>query len=136
MIRGQQSYPHVGDGNRLIAIIRHHKKNRQQSRGREVGGKTAQETRFYLTSLVLLAHLLGLVVRSHWSVENSLHWGLDMVFRDDECRVRTDHAPANFATIRHMAQNLIRKAPGKTSVRLKRKAAGWDDDFLAELIGR
>jgi predicted transposase YbfD/YdcC len=70
------------------------------------------------------------------SIENSLHRVLDMIFRDDECRVRTDHAPANFATIRLMAHNLVRKAPGKTSLRLKRKAAGWDDDFLAQLIAR
>ena len=101
---------------------------------REVAGKTEQETRYYITSLVLLAHLLGPVVRSHWSVENSLHWVMDMVFRDDECRVRTDHAPANFAAIKHMAQNLLRNAPGKSSVRSRRKAAGWDDDFLASLI--
>lgn len=103
---------------------------------REIGGKTEQETRFYITSLVLLAHLLGPVVRSHWSVENSLHWVMDMVFRDDECRVRTDHAPANFAAIKHMAQNLLRNAPGKSSLRSSRKAAGWDDDFLASLVVR
>src|SRR3954452_4326828 len=54
---------------------------------REIGGKTEQETRFYITSLVMLAHLLGPVVRSHWSVENSLHWIMDMIFRDDECRI-------------------------------------------------
>jgi predicted transposase YbfD/YdcC len=103
---------------------------------REIGGKIEQETRFYITSLVLLAHLLGPIIRSHWAIENSLHWVMDMIFRDDECRVRTDHAPANFATIKHMAHNLIRKAPGKASLRLKRKAAGWDDDFLAGLIAR
>ncbi|MFL5255084.1 MAG: ISAs1 family transposase [Rhodopila sp.] len=101
---------------------------------REIGGKTEQETRFYITSLVLLAQLLGPVGRSHWSVENSLHWVMDMVFRDDECRVRTDHAPANFAAIKHMAQNLLRNAPGKSSLRSRRKAAGWDDNFLASLI--
>jgi predicted transposase YbfD/YdcC len=101
---------------------------------REIGGKTEQETRYYITSLVLLAHLLGPVVRSHWSIENRLHWIMDMVFRDDECRVRTDHAPANFAAIKHMAQNLLRNAPGKSSLRSTRKAAGWDDDFLASLI--
>src|SRR4051794_36489510 len=101
---------------------------------REIGGKTEQETRFYITSLVLLAQLLGPVVRSHWSVENSLHWIMDMVFRDDECRVRTEHAPANFAAIKHMAQNLLRHAPGKSSLRSRRKAAGWDDDFLASLV--
>src|SRR6266849_4972622 len=103
---------------------------------REIAGKIEQETRFYITSLMLLAHLMGPIIRSHWAIENSLHWVMDMIFRDDECRVRTDHAPANFATIKHMAHNLIRLAPGKASLRLKRKAAGWDDDFLAALITR
>lgn len=101
---------------------------------RELPDKTERETRFDITSLVLTANLPGLIVRSHWAIGNSLHWVMDMVFRDDECRVRTDHAPANFTTIKHMAHNLLRKAPGKTSLRLKRKAAAWDDDFLASLI--
>jgi predicted transposase YbfD/YdcC len=100
---------------------------------RESGEKTEFETRFYITSLLLLAAQLGPVVRSHWAVE-SMHWVMDMIFRDDECRVRTDHAPANFTTIKHMAHNLIRRAPGKDSFRLRRKVAGWDDDFLASLI--
>jgi predicted transposase YbfD/YdcC len=101
---------------------------------REIGDKIEQETRFYITSLVWLAHQLGPVVRSHWAIENSLHWIMDMIFRDDECRIRTEHAPANFTTLRHMAHNLIRKAAGKHSFRLKRKIAAWDDDFLASLI--
>jgi predicted transposase YbfD/YdcC len=101
---------------------------------REISGKIEQETRFYLTSLVMLAALLGPVVRSHWAIENSLHWVMDMVFRDDECRVRTDHAPANFTTIKHMAHNLLRKASTKDSLRLRRKVAAWDDEFLASLI--
>ena len=96
--------------------------------------KIERETRFYITSLVWLAHQMGPVIRSHWSVENSLHWVMDMIFRDDECRIRTDHAPANFTTIKHMAHNLIRRAPGKDSFRLKRKVAAWDDEFLASLI--
>jgi predicted transposase YbfD/YdcC len=100
---------------------------------RETGAKIESETRFYITSLVLAAVLLGPIIRSHWSVE-SMHWVMDRVFRDDECRVRTDHAPANFTTIKHMAHNLIRKAPGKDSLRLRRKVAAWDDDFLASLI--
>ena len=77
---------------------------------------------------------LGPVVRGHWSVENSLHWVMDMIFRDDECRVRTDHAPANFTTLKHMAHNLIRRAPGKDSLRLRRKVAAWDDEFLVSLV--
>ena len=101
---------------------------------REIGDRIERETRFYITSLVLAAHLIGPVIRSHWAVENILHWVLDMVFRDDECRVRKDHAPANFTTLKHMAHNLIRKAPGKDSLRLKRKVAAWDDEFLVSLV--
>ena len=66
------------------------------------------------------------MVRDHWAIENRLHWVLDRVFRDDECRVRTDHAPTNFTTIEHRALNLIRRA--------SRKAAAWNDDYLASLI--
>ncbi|MDA8253798.1 MAG: ISAs1 family transposase [Rhodospirillales bacterium] len=101
---------------------------------REIGGKTERETRFYITSLTAPADRVGAAIRDHWSIENGLHWVMDMTFRDDECRVRTDNAPANLAVIRHMAQNLIRRAPGKTSLRLRRKTAGWDDDYLASLV--
>src|ERR1700733_6572238 len=101
---------------------------------REIGDKVERETRFYITSLALLATMLAPIIRSHWAIENSLHGVMDMVFRDDECRLRTDHAPANFCTIKHMAHNLVRLAPGKASLRLKRKTAGWDDDFLASLV--
>jgi predicted transposase YbfD/YdcC len=101
---------------------------------REIDDKVERETRFYITSLVWLASRIGPVIRSHWAIENSLHWVMDMIFRDDECRVRTDHAPANFTTIKHIAHNLIRKAPGKDSFRLKRKVATWDDEFLTSLV--
>src|SRR5215472_802999 len=101
---------------------------------REIGDKIERETRFYITSLLWFAYQLGPVIRSHWPIENSLHWVMDMIFRDDECRIRTEHAPANFTTLKHMAHNLIRKAPGKPSFRAKRKIAAWDDDFLASLI--
>lgn len=101
---------------------------------REIGDKIETETRFYITSLVWLACLLGPMVRDHWAIENSLHWVLDMVFRDDECRVRTDHAPANFTTIKHMALNLIQRVKGKQSIRASRKVAAWDDAYLASLI--
>jgi predicted transposase YbfD/YdcC len=101
---------------------------------REFSDKVERETRYYITSLVMLAHLLGPVIRAHWAIENSLHWVMDMVFRDDECRVRTNHAPANFTTIKHMAHNLLRRPSGKDSFRLRRKVAGWDDEFLASLV--
>ena len=101
---------------------------------REMSDKTERETRFYITSLVLLASQIAPLVRDHWAVENSLHWVLDMVFRDDECRLRTDHAPANFTTLKHMALNLIRRAKTKDSIRLRRKVAAWDDEFLVSLV--
>jgi predicted transposase YbfD/YdcC len=96
--------------------------------------KIERETRFYITSLALIATLIGPLIRDHWAIENGLHWVLDMVFRDDECRLRTDHAPANFTTLKHMALNLIRRAKSKDSIRLRRKVAAWDDEFLVSLI--
>ncbi len=101
---------------------------------REIDGKVERETRLYITSLKEPAKSLGAIVRSHWAVENSLHWVMDMLFRDDECRIRTEHAPANFTTVKHIALNLTRRAPGKDSLRVKRKIAAWDDDYLASLI--
>ncbi|TBU77710.1 ISAs1 family transposase [Pseudomonas daroniae] len=101
---------------------------------RELGERIERETRYYLSSLTLPADEQGPMVRDHWAVENSLHWVLDMVFRDDECRVRTANAPANFTTLKHMALNLLRRPNDKLSIRARRKAAGWDDDFLAGLI--
>jgi len=96
--------------------------------------KIEHETRFYITSLLLVASLIGPLVRDHWAVENCLHWVLDMVFRDDECRLRTNHAPANFTTLKHMALNLIRRSTSKDSIRLRRKVAAWDDEFLVSLV--
>jgi predicted transposase YbfD/YdcC len=101
---------------------------------REIGARTEHERRFYITSLERDAETLGAIIRAHWAIENSLHWIMDMTFRDDECRLRTEHAPANFTTIRHIAHNLIRKAPGKHSFRLRRKVTAWDDNFLASLL--
>jgi len=101
---------------------------------REVAGKIDREMRLYITSLVLLANQIGPMVRGHWMIENGLHWVLDMIFRDDECRVRTDNAPANFAIIKHIAYNLMRRAATKDSMRLRRKVAAGDDEFLASLI--
>jgi predicted transposase YbfD/YdcC len=101
---------------------------------RELNGKIECETRLYITSSTASAECLGAVVRGHWSIENGLHWVMDMVFRDDECRIRTDHAPANVTTLRHMACNLLRRAPGKISLRARRKLAAWNDDFLSTLL--
>lgn len=91
--------------------------------------RTERETRLYIGSLELPADRLGPIVHSHWAVENSLHWVMDMVFRDDECRVRAENAPANFTTIEHIANNLLRLPNTRDSLRSRRK-----DNFLASLI--
>ena len=101
---------------------------------REIGPKTERETRYYVTSSTLRADKLGRVVRDHWAIENSLHWVMDMTFRDDECRIRTQNAPENIVTLKHMAANLARRKKGKDSVRLALKTAAWDDEYLAKLI--
>lgn len=103
---------------------------------RETGPKIETETRFYITSSTDIADKLATVIRQHWAIENSLHWVMDMVFRDDECRVSTGHAPANFTTVKHVAHNLMRRSPAKDSMRLKRKVAAWNDDFLVSLIAQ
>ena len=101
---------------------------------RETNGKSETETRFYITSLALLAVAIGPMIRSHWMVENGLHWVLDMIFRDDECRVRTDNAPFNLAIVKHIALNVLRTGKSKDSLRMRRKVAAWDDNALAAYI--
>ena len=98
-----------------------------------IGGKTEHETRYYISSLAANAVQQGDAIRSHWGVE-AHHWVMDMVFRDDECRIRKANAPANFATIKHIASNLLRRAEGKKSLRVKRRLAAWDDTYLERLI--
>jgi len=101
---------------------------------REIDRVSRRETRYYITSTKLDAKELGPIVRDHWAVENGLHWVMDMTFRDDACRIRTDNAPENFVTLKHMAANLGRRKKGKDSLRLALKTAAWDDDYLVKLI--
>lgn len=98
-----------------------------------VGGKIERETRYYISSLGPDAPRQGDAIRAHWAVE-SHHWVMDMVFRDDECRIRRDNAPANFATIKHIAANLMRAKADKNSMRVKRRLAAWDEAYLESLV--
>ena len=102
---------------------------------REVGGKTTTQTRYFISSLPLNVKRFAHAVRSHWGIENRLHWVLDMTFRDDDCRVRKDQAPKNFAIIKHIAMNLLNKAKDKKSLRVMRKKAGWNNSFLIQILG-
>ncbi len=79
----------------------------------EIDGRITKEARF-ITSLVLLANAIRPMIRDHWAVENCLHWVMDLVFRDDECRLRTENAAANYTTLKYMAQNLIKNRQART----------------------
>ena len=100
----------------------------------ERNGETSCERRYYICSAVLLALLFANAVRCHWHIENRLHWVLDVIFREDLSRLRTGHGPHNMGTLRHMAMNLLRSAkPGK-SLKVRRKVAGWDQEYLHAIL--
>jgi len=92
-------------------------------------------TRYFISSLPADAKRLASVVRSHWNVENQLHWYLDVAFNEDRCRIRTGNADQNIAILRRLALNLLKKETStKRSLRLKRKAAGWDQGYLFKTL--
>ena len=104
------------------------------SQAREIiGGKTESETRFYISSLAADAERQADAIRCQWGVESSHHWVMDMVFRDNECRIRKDNVPVNFAPIKHIAGNLMSCKAGKHPLCVKRRLAAWND-YLASLI--
>ena len=103
---------------------------------REVGGRIATATRYFLLSQPISAKRLLHVVRAHWGIENSLHWVLDVVFDEDQARNRCDHGPENLSLLRRFALNLLRANQAKSSVRLKSKRAGWRDDFLLAALAQ
>src|SRR5215468_6160756 len=84
----------------------------------------------------LSAERFSNVVRSHWGVENRLHWCLDVIMNEDQARNRLDNGPHNLAVLRHMALNVMRKDDTKSSLRGKFKLAGWNDEYLAKLIAQ
>ncbi len=96
---------------------------------------TTQESRYFISSLNAPAKQILKAVRGHWSIENSLHWVLDVAFREDDCRVRKDHAPENLAVLRHIALNLLKQDRTiKRGIKIKRLTAAWDNDYLIHLF--
>jgi predicted transposase YbfD/YdcC len=100
-------------------------------------GVTGTQTRYYISSLKQpTAEAVQYSVRAHWGIENNLHWTIDMAFREDDSRIRTDHAPANMAVLRHIALNLIRgDTTRKVGIKASAKKAGWDTHYLEKLLG-
>lgn len=97
-------------------------------------GKETTETRYYISSLPVRVKLFAHAVRSHWGIENSCHWSLDMTYREDESRIRTPHLRENFAWLNRFTLSLLKQHPGKDSIAMKRRACGWSHEFLAEVL--
>jgi len=100
----------------------------------ELADRCRFETRYYVSSANLSAAQAAEAVRSHWAIENSLHWVLDVTFGDDRSRLRTGHGARNMAVVRHFAINLARAVKDKRTIKLRRKRAAWDPDFLAKIL--
>jgi len=93
------------------------------------------ETRYYISSLENDAKLSNEAVRSHWGVENSLHWVLDMTFQEDRSRIKKENAPENFGLLRRLALCLLKKeTTSKRSIKGKRLQAAWDDGYLLRVL--
>ena len=102
---------------------------------RTVKGISSKERRYYICSIEADAKLFAKAVRSHWSIENSCHWILDMAFREDESRIRTDNGAENFAFLRHIALNKLKNDTSlKVGIKNKRLTAGWDNRYLTKLL--
>jgi predicted transposase YbfD/YdcC len=102
---------------------------------RQTSTATSREDRYFISSSKAPAKQLLKAVRGHWSIENGLHWVLDIAFREDDSRVRKDHAPENLAILRHIALNLLKQdVSKKVGIKNKRLVAAWNNDYLVHLF--
>lgn len=98
------------------------------------GDKVTVEQRYFINSLVADGKRFAPAVRSHWGIENRLHWRLDVIFREDDNRIRKGNAAAIMTTIRPVAMNLFQKEPAKLSMKKKMNKAAWNDSYRAKLL--
>jgi len=97
-------------------------------------GKVEPERRYYLCSKVMPVDVFAQVVRAHWGIENRLHWSLDVTFGEDQCRLRSGNGPQNMAIFRHIVMNLMRTTRTKSSLKVRRKKAGWNTRYLGDIL--
>jgi predicted transposase YbfD/YdcC len=97
-------------------------------------GQETMEARYYISSLPVSVQCFAHAVRSHWAIENSCHWSLDVTFREDESRIRDQQVRENFAWINRFTLSLLKQHPGRDSLAMKRRICGWNDDFLLEVL--
>lgn len=101
---------------------------------RQLWNKTTTDVRFYISSLPADAQRHNQVIRSHWSIENSLHWVLDVTFNEDASRIRQGYAAENLGLLRRLSVNLLKRQPSKLSLKMKRYQAGMNNDFLMKIL--
>lgn len=99
------------------------------------GDKVTSEVRYFISSLRLGVKRFANAVRRHWSIENTLHWCLDVTFREDESRLRDRHAADNVAWLKRFAISLLKQCDDKESIAMRRRMAGWNTDYLAQVLG-
>jgi len=126
-LKGERRFPGELRLPQVACLVRVCSRTELKDRGRF-------ETRYYISSAPLTAARAAEAVRGHWRIENSLHWVLDVVFKEDQSRLRKGHGARNMAVVRHFALNLVRQAADPRSIKLRRKVAGWDPSYLATLL--
>lgn len=97
-------------------------------------GKETVEVRYYISSLAVGVKRFAHAVRSHWGIENSCHWSLDITYREDEARIRDVQMRENFAWLNRLTLSLLKQHPGKDSIAMKRRSCGWDENFMLEVL--
>jgi predicted transposase YbfD/YdcC len=99
------------------------------------GEKETSDVRYYISSTKMAVRRFAERVRGHWRIENTLHWCLDVTFREDDSRLRDRHAADNLAWLKRFAISLFKQQTDKNSVAMRRRMAGWSVDYLAQVIG-